>query len=127
MTIPEQEVVYAMCDAMVAGSMDKVITFLSDNVFYHNLPLDPIQGKEGVRSFLAPFVEAADGGLESIEYLHSMADGPTVMNARDEIWRYEDVIVNLPVAGVFHVENGLIHRWCDYWDLTTMQPILDRM
>ena len=120
-------IVTAMCDALTEGNMDKVLKFLSEQVFYHNLPFEPIVGRAAVKQFLDPFVDTPHGGLQSISYLHTLADGNVVMNARDEVWRYKDVTVTLPVAGVFTIENGLIARWCDYWDTATLQPIVDAM
>ena len=127
MSNPNEELVNAMCNSLTECSMDKVIAFLTEDVFYHNLPFDPIIGRAGVKEFLNPFVDTPHGGLEHIEYRHTLTDGKTVMNARNETWRYKDAIVTLPVAGVFEIENGLISRWCDYWDTATLQPILDQM
>ena len=127
MSNPNEELVNAMCNSLTEGSMDKVIAFLTEGVFYHNLPFEPIIGRAGVTKFLNPFVDSPDGGLQSIEYLHTLSDGDTVMNARNEIWRYKDVTVNLPVAGVFEIKNGLISRWCDYWDTATLEPLVERM
>jgi limonene-1,2-epoxide hydrolase len=127
MSNPNEELVAVMCNAMTGGSMDKVVACLTEDVFYHNLPFDPIIGRAGVKEFLNPFVDTPHGGLETIDYLHTLSDGNTVMNARNETWRHKDVTVILPVAGVFEIENGLISRWCDYWDTATLQPLVDRM
>ncbi len=126
MTSANEDLVTGLCDALVAGDMDAVIAFLSEDVFYHNIPLDPVIGRAGVKKFLAPFVDTPHGGLDKIEYLYTLVDGPVVMNARNEMWRYKDVTVTLPVAGVFEISNGLISRWCDYWDTATMKPIFDK-
>lgn len=114
-----------MCDALTEGNIDRVLSFLSDGVFYHNLPFDPIIGLAGVREFLGPFVESRHGGLERIEYLHVLSDESTVMNARNETWRHKDTTVVLPVAGVFEVRGEQIVRWCDYWDTATLKPITE--
>ena len=58
---------------------------------------------------------------------HQVADGDTVMNARTEVWERRNLRVVLPVAGVFVLHEGLIARWCDYWDLATFKPMLDAM
>jgi limonene-1,2-epoxide hydrolase len=121
------ELVTEMCRALTTGSMDNVIAFLAEDVFYHNLPYDPIVGKAAVKEFLGPFVDTPHGGVDKIEFHHTLADGNTVMNDRDETWRMKDTTVVLPVAGVFEVKDGLISRWLDYWDTATLQPILDRL
>jgi limonene-1,2-epoxide hydrolase len=114
-----------LCDALTKGVIDDVLACLSDQVFYHNLPYEPIVGRAGVKKFLGPFVESRNGGLDFIEYHRSVAEGDIVMNARSETWRYKDVVVVLPVAGVFKINNNLICEWWDYWDTATLQPILN--
>jgi limonene-1,2-epoxide hydrolase len=47
------------------------------------------------------------------------------MNERMEYWVKGDVRVDLPVAGVFELRDGLIVSWRDYFDLPTLQPLLD--
>ena len=56
---------------------------------------------------------------------HTLAEGDIVMNARDETWEHKGVKVVLPVAGVFRVRDGVITHWSDYFDVTTIQPLLD--
>ena len=114
-----------LCDALTKGKIDDVVGYLSREVFYHNLPYEPIIGRSGVKKFLGPFVESRHGGMESIEYHHCVAEGDTVMNARSEKWRHKDTAVVLPVAGVFKIDNNLICEWWDYWDSATLQPLLD--
>jgi limonene-1,2-epoxide hydrolase len=125
MSAKNEALVTAMCDAMIEGKIDRVLSYLSEDVFYHNLPYAPIVGVTGVEEFLGPFVEARHGGLERIEYLHTLSDDNTVMNARNETWRHRDKRVVLPVAGVFKVEAKRITRWCDYWDTATLKPLLE--
>ena len=126
MSKENEELVSALFRALTEGNMDKAVTYLTEDVFYHNLPFEPIIGRAGVKEFLNPFVDPPDGVLESIEFFYTVADGNTVMNARDETWRNKDVTMVLPVAGVFEIENGLISRWLDYWDTATAQPLFDQ-
>jgi len=119
------EIATGLCNALTSGDMDQVVSFLSDDVFYHNLPYEPIIGKVAVKEFLGPFVQNPHGGVDIMDIHHTVADGDTVLNARDETWRYKDVTLVLPVAGVFEVKDGLITRWLDYWDTATLQPIID--
>lgn len=121
------ELVTAMCNAMIERDIDAVTAHLTEDVFYHNLPFEPILGRSGVEKFLRPFINSAHGGLLRIEYHHTLCDGDIVMNARDETWTHKGTTVVLPVAGVFKIENGLISRWCDYWDTATLQPIVEAM
>jgi limonene-1,2-epoxide hydrolase len=55
---------------------------------------------------------------------HTVCNGDVVMNARVETWERAGVRVELPVAGLFIVRDGLVARWVDYWDLATIAPLL---
>lgn len=57
--------------------------------------------------------------------MHQVAEGATVMNAREELWVRGSLQVTLPVAGLFVVADDAIVRWVDYWDLATFKPMLD--
>ena len=126
MSNANEELVSSLFRALTEGNMDKAVTYLTEDVFYHNIPWEPVIGRAAVKEVLNPFIDTQHGGLDNVEYLHSLADGNMVMNARDETWRHKDVTVVLPVAGVFEIKDGLICRWLDYWDAATLQPILDQ-
>lgn len=78
-------------------------------------------------SILDPLVHGAQQTLTGMAISHTVADGNVVMNARVETWERRGVRVVLPVAGLFEVRDGLVVRWCDYFDLATVQPLLDTL
>jgi len=121
------QIVTDMLNSVLAGNMAETVKYLSDDVVYHNLPWEPVSGHAGVRKVLDPFVEGPHCALKKMDIHHSAATGDVVMNARSELWERAGVSVMLPVAGVFTVRDGLITRWDDYWDLVTMQPLLDTL
>jgi limonene-1,2-epoxide hydrolase len=49
-----------------------------------------------------------------------LASGPLVMNERTDRFEMHGRWVDLPVAGVFEVHDGLITLWRDYFDLPTI-------
>ena len=75
--------------------------------------------------FLTPFVDGTHCSLTALEIHHQVAEGDVVMNSRTETWERRGLRVMLPVAGLFVFREGLIVRWCDYWDLATFKPMLD--
>ena len=121
------QIVTDMCNSLLAGDMAETVKFLSDDVVYHNLPWEPVSGHVAVRKVLDPFVDGPDCAVKKMDIHHSAATGDVVLNARSELWERAGVSVVLPVAGVFTVRDGLITRWDDYWDLATMQPLLDTL
>lgn len=125
MTASNSETVRRFCHSLVSGDMALAVRHLSNDIYYQNMPWEPMRGARTVQEFLQPFVDGTHSTLTSLEIHHQVAEGDTVMNARTEVWERRNLRVVLPVAGVFVLREGLIVRWCDYWDLATFKPLLD--
>jgi limonene-1,2-epoxide hydrolase len=112
------------CNSLLDGDMAKTCTYLAPDVLYHNLPWPPVIGHTEVRKVLDPLVHGANCALKIMNIQYTVGNGEVVMNTRVETWERRGVRVELPVAGLFIVNDGLIVKWCDYWDLATIQPLL---
>lgn len=121
----EANLVTDFCISLLGADMAQTVEFLREDVVYHNLPWDPVTGRSAVRELLDPFVHGENCALTKMEILHTVAERDVVMNARNETWERAGVRVELPVAGLFVLRDGLIARWSDYWDLVTMKPFLE--
>jgi limonene-1,2-epoxide hydrolase len=94
--------------------LDMILEFFTDDAVYHNMPIQPIQGKDairgGIEQFMTPF-ERCDW-----EVLHIAANGDTVLTERvDKFIGAKNV--ELPVMGTFEIKEGKIAAWRDYFDL----------
>ena len=74
------EVVNDFCDTVNKGDLEALVAFFSDDAVYHNIPLDPIVGRDAIRETVAGFL--ATLGTMSFETLHALADGPIVATER---------------------------------------------
>src|SRR6056300_1286119 len=102
-----------------AKEIDAACDMLSEDVDYHNIPMEPIKGREASRGFLA-----AMGDCESIDrQLHAMAgNGDTVLTERTDCFNYADGRkLAIPLMGIFKVVDGEITEWRDYFDLGEFQ------
>lgn len=124
MNTANAELVTRFCQSLLAADMAASCRYLAPDVYYHNMPWDPVVGHEAVRKVLDPLVHGANCTLRRMQIEHTLADGEVVMNARLETWERQGVRVDLPVAGLFIVRDGLVRRWIDYWDLATIAPLL---
>lgn len=110
-----EKLVRGFLSAWTERNLDTICSAFAADAVYHNVPVRPIEGIDGIRvifqAFLDAFTEAeldivtlaAEPGLvlaERIDYF-TMNDGRKVV---------------LPVTGVFVVENGEITRFSDYFD-----------
>jgi len=94
--------------------MDAVVDFLAEDVFYHNIPVDPIIGRERVAAYLdraGPF-EDVDWRLISIA-----AAGDKVLTERIDAFTVAGRRIALPLMGVFEIRDGKICAWRDYFDM----------
>ena len=121
MKIPEAtpaETFRAFLKAMEVLDYDSALTLIADTCEYENVPMGKVVGPAGVRSVLEPFFAPT---LENeFRILRKLTSGKTVMAERLDRHRLETGWVELPVMGVFEVENGLITLWRDYFDLATI-------
>ena len=113
------DVVKKFLDHWNAKEIDEACNMLSEDVDYHNIPMDPIKGREASRAFLAGMAEA-----ESIDWkLHAIAEnGDVVLTERTDCFYYANGKgLEIPLMGIFKVENGEITEWRDYFDLGDFQ------
>jgi len=116
-TDPET-VVREFCAAWPERSIDKLLNFFTDDALYHNMPMEPVTGKDGIREVMNLFVPAED--LEA-EITNLAVRGNLVFTERVDRMTVGGKKVVLPCAGVFEIRDGKIAAWRDYFDLATWQ------
>ena len=101
---------------------EAIVDLLDENVFYHNIPMEPVEGREAVRAYLrkAWRFEAVDWQMINIA-----SDGNTVLTERIDDFVINRHKVSLPVMGVFEVVGGKITVWRDYFDLAGYKAQLE--
>jgi limonene-1,2-epoxide hydrolase len=97
---------------------DAASAFIAEDCEYTNIPLGTVRGPAGVRSVLEPFFAPT---LENeFVWKHSATDGALVFVERVDRHRLQDRWVELPVTGLFRVDDGRITLWRDYFDAQTI-------
>ncbi len=115
MTSSADTVIRSFCDAWSEGSLDEIMGFFDESAIYHNIPMEPAEGLDDIRTFIEGFFAMATS--IQFEILHQVATETVVMNERiDTLVIGEDTIV-LPVMGIFELKNGKITKWRDYFDM----------
>lgn len=101
----------------------EAVSLLAADCEYDNVPIGKVVGAEQVLGILEPFVaryDEVDWVVHRQVATGTLAEG-TVLNERTDRFRAGDHWVELPVAGVFEVRDGLITLWRDYFDLASLQ------
>jgi limonene-1,2-epoxide hydrolase len=109
------EIVTQFCDQVADGDATKAAEFFSDAAVYHNIPLDPVTGRDAIRETVGMFLGMADKVW--FDTLHIVADGPLVMTERIDHFVMGERDIALPVMGAFEVHDGKITAWRDYFDM----------
>jgi limonene-1,2-epoxide hydrolase len=116
------ETVRRFCAVWSNVDPDEIAAFFTDDAVYHNIPMDPIAGRDTIKTFIAGFA----GGAEQIDFRvrNIVADGDVVLTERVDVFQLPNGKVELPVMGTFEVKDGKIAAWRDYFD---MKQFMDQM
>ncbi len=118
---PEQ-VVRDFCAAVEAMDLERLRPFFTDDVVYHNIPMEPAVGLAATLDALAGMFSMF-GGVE-FEITHLAVSGPTVLTERIDRLTLGPTVAPLPVMGAFDVVDGRIAAWRDYFDMNQVAQLM---
>jgi limonene-1,2-epoxide hydrolase len=116
-----EQVVRDFCAAASTRDAEAMRPYFSEDVVYHNIPMDPAEGIEATMAVLNMFMGICDE-LE-FEIHHLASDGSTVLTERTDRFAMNGKSAPLPVMGAFHVVDGKITAWRDYFDMAQVTAI----
>ncbi|MCP3935998.1 MAG: limonene-1,2-epoxide hydrolase [Actinomycetia bacterium] len=114
------EVVSAFIAAIERKDVGAAASLAAPDISYENMPMDPIVGREAMAATLNAFLAPAS----EVEWpvLREWTMGNTVVNERLDRFKIGDGWLELPIAGVFEVDDeGRISLWRDYFDMGVYQ------
>lgn len=125
---PDQ-LVTQFCAEWIEPDPAKIAEYFAEDAVYHNIPMEPVIGRDAIREFVAGFI-AAFGGID-FRVHRQVTDGGqspnaeessgVVMNERIDVFTLNGIVVELPVVGVFEITDGKITTWRDYFDMAPIQ------
>jgi limonene-1,2-epoxide hydrolase len=111
-----EETVNEFIARIVNMDIDGACELVADDVEYDNVPMGKVFGPQGIKDLLGPMV----GGLDRAEWVvhRQVVSGNLVLNERTDRFGVGDRWMDLPVAGVFQIDDdGKIVLWRDYFDV----------
>lgn len=96
---------------------DELVAYFTDDGVYHNMPTEPVSGKDNLLKFIGGFI--ANWSSTDWDIINLLADGDIVMVERLDKTRVGDKAVDLPCFGIFEMAGGKIKVWRDYFDMGT--------
>ena len=103
------EIITQFIEKMVAHDADGSVSFMSDGVFVHNMPIEPTRSKEEWKQRMLAY-DSSEGF--KIEMLNIVGDGMgNVLTERVDSFRRKGVWIDIPIMGAFTIKDGLIVSW----------------
>tara|TARA_B100000959_G_C14803691_1_gene550791 strand:+ start:469 stop:837 length:369 start_codon:yes stop_codon:yes gene_type:complete len=96
---------------------EKLVDYFAEDGVYHNMPAQPVQGRENLKQFIGGFI--ASWTRTTWDTLNIVGDGDVVIAERLDRTEVGEIKVSLPCCGVFEMEDGKIKVWRDYFDMAT--------
>lgn len=119
------QIVSAFMAAMEKMEFDEGVKYVADDIEYINSPDTAVRGPSGVRAVLEPFFAPIEEN--DFVVLRQIAEGNTVVLERLDRHRIPQGWFELPVTGVFEVNQGKISYWREYFDLATIQVAMEKL
>ena len=114
------ETVTAFIHAIERKDVTAATALASPTISYENMPMQPIVGRDAMAAVLEMFL--ADAQEVDWVIVRQYEVGNVVFNERVDRFQIGDGWLELPLAGVFEVDDdGLITLWRDYFDLASYQ------
>lgn len=110
-----EQVVRTFCDAFDGRNAEALRPYFTDDVVYHNIPVDPAVGIDATIAFIESFFGMCES--MTIETVHLAVRGNVVLTERIDTFTIGGVVAPLPVMGTFEVRDGRISAWRDYFDM----------
>jgi limonene-1,2-epoxide hydrolase len=96
---------------------DELVDYFAEDGIYHNMPAQPVQGRENLTKFIGGFL--ASWTKTTWDTLNILGAGDVVVAERLDRTEVGEIKVDLPCCGVFEMEDGKIKVWRDYFDMAT--------
>jgi limonene-1,2-epoxide hydrolase len=117
-----ERTVRACLAALEAHDSALLRPFLTDDVVYHNIPLEPSVGLDATLTFLDGFFGMFTS--TKVDILHLAVRDDVVLTERIDTLSMNGQVAPLPVMGVFELRDGKICAWRDYFDLAQVTALL---
>jgi limonene-1,2-epoxide hydrolase len=118
--VSNQQKVLNFIAAWEERDIGKILSLMAPDAFYHNIPMQPLEGREAIRGMLSAFLANATKVKWTV---HHIAENPAgvVLTERTDDFEMGSKKLSLRVMGTFELKDGLIFAWRDYFDLGQFQ------
>lgn len=102
--------------------VDAIVDACAKNVVYHNIPMEPVRGREAVRTAIAPFLQMAERVVWETPHIAETDSGAVLTERVDHFHFPGGRTMTIRVMGTFEFDaDGKLTEWRDYFDLAEFQ------
>ena len=101
-------------------SLNGIIEFLSEDCIYHNMPMEPINGRSEIEAYIAPVIDKTLSIEWTVLAIAEDAKG-RILNERLDRLKFSQGWLEIPIMGLLEFTDGRISLWRDYFDLQDYQ------
>ncbi|MDP6730767.1 MAG: limonene-1,2-epoxide hydrolase family protein, partial [SAR324 cluster bacterium] len=101
-------------------SLNGIIEFLSEDCIYHNMPMEPINGRSEIEAYIAPVIDTTLSIEWTVLAIAEDAKG-RILNERLDRLKFSQGWLEIPIMGLLEFSEGRISLWRDYFDLQNYQ------
>jgi limonene-1,2-epoxide hydrolase len=113
-----EDVVVEFCHAVTRRDAAVLAAYFTPDAVYHNIPVEPVQGREAIETTLRQFIDPASEARFDI--LALATTGSTVLTERIDRFVLNGKRIEIPVMGAFEITpDGKICAWRDYFDMAS--------
>lgn len=113
------ETITAFIDAWDAYDLEKIYSFMADDIVWQDMPLSTVTGIDQVRAKMDGFPGVEACGFDTH---HIAANGNVVLTERTDWFEMKGKKRTIRVMGTFELnEAGKIAKWRDYFDIAEFQ------
>ena len=116
---PNEQVVRSFCESWLKRDLDEILSHVTDDMEYHNIPVPVVVGKENVAVVFKYFLDLMHH--LDLEITNIMSQGNKVFTERVDRMTATSGHTDLPVGGYFEVRDGKIAVMHEYFNLATFE------
>ena len=103
-----------------------IMAAFDDNCIYHNVPMQPIEGRDAIETYLGPVIDKCSEIDWKILAIAEDEDGRVLSERLDRL-KMDGVWIEIPVMGVLEFKGQKISLWRDYFDLCDYENQKERL
>lgn len=120
MPTPQEQVVLDFCSSWLRRDLDETLSYITDDMEYHNIPVPAIVGRENVALVFKYFYDLMSH--LDLEVTNIFSDGGNkVFTERVDRMTAASGHTDLPVGGYFEIRDGKIAVMHEYFNLATFE------